>query len=236
MTCVQGDYFSFQDADDWSQPERLEEQLKIFNAIDDIHVCACNGTFYYNDFIQRACPPLKPGYITLTENNFEFMLPAVMYKKVVLQTVKSFHPYFDRSTGGDQYFILEVLSIFKGYAINKYLYTARFNPTSNHRTLTSLRKLTAPNAYYLLKKQRVQTGTDWLLEGKDQLLLQYEQSLTRNRNFMAEKYREYAVYRIDSNEIRAAMRLIGKSLRKTPFWIPTYRTLLYAMRRMLSIK
>lgn len=234
MTQVKGDYFTFQDADDWSSENRLQKQLEVFQNIEDIHVCACNGTFYYDEAIQKPCPSFRSDYIVLTENNFQFMLPAVLYKREVLNTVKEFHSYFDGTTGGDQYFILDVLSNFKGYAINEYLYVARFNPTSNHRTLSSLKKLAAPDVYYFLKKQRVTTGSDWLLEGKVNLLLAYEQKLLHDRKFLAEKFREYAVYRVDSNLIGSGLKLIVKSLLYCPFWLPTYRTLFYAFRRMIT--
>lgn len=233
MTQVKTDYFTFQDADDWSDEARIQKQLDVFEKIKDIQLCACNGTFYYTGAIQKPCPPFKSGYISLTEGNFEFMLPSVMYKKEVLNKIGAFHPFFDRTTGGDQYFILEVLSNFRGYAINEYLYVARFNPTSNHRTLSSLKKLAAPDLYFLLKKQRVSTGTDWLLEKKENLLLDYERKLLKDRKFMAEKYREYAVYKIDSDLIRPGLKLIFASFSYWPFWLPTYRTLYYAFRRML---
>jgi hypothetical protein len=135
----------------------------------------------------------------------------------------------------DQYFILEILAEYKGYALNKYLYTARFNPTSNHRTLDVMRKLTTPEAYYLLKRQRIQTGTDWLKERKDDKLLAYEKQLMKNAAFMSEKFREYAAYRVDSKLLSDALRLLFKAFRLNPMNKKIYNTFLYALRKKLNL-
>lgn len=228
-----GQYITFQDADDWSDVNRLGDQLLVFEKFSDISMVACNGSFYYSDEIQRPCPEFTSGYIKVDTANFQFMLPSTMVKREVLEYVGGFHEYFDGLTGGDQYFILEILSRFKGYQLNKYYYFARFNPTSNHRTLNNLRKLSTPEAYFFLKKQRVETGSDWLREGREDKLLEYEESLLRDAKFMAEKYREYAVYRIDSNRLFPAVSLLLKSFSLNPFHGPTYRTIAYWLKKLI---
>ncbi len=227
---ARGNYLTFQDADDWSEKTRLEEQLAPFASDQNLFLTACNGGFYYSEAIQSLCPEFESGVISIKEGNFEFMLPSVLFKREVLNTVKGLHSYFDKLTGGDQYFILDILSQFKGFALNRYLYYAHFNPRSNHRTLNLIRKATAPNAYYLLKQQRLSTGTDWLKEGKDDLLLAYEQSLLDNRVFMSEKIREYAVYRVDSKQLKPAISLLWKAFTLNPLNSNIYRTLFYCLR------
>jgi glycosyltransferase involved in cell wall biosynthesis len=233
LSLATGELVAFQDADDWSSNTRLQEQLEIFNMHDDIYLTACNGGFYYSEKSKVLCPDFTTGVIILNEGNFDFMLPSIMLKRDVLKVVNGQHSYFDNLTGMDQYFIMEILSHFKGYAINRHLYFAHFNPRSNHRTLNYIRKATIPHAYYLLKKQRISTGTDWLKEGKENLLLEYEESLLSNRKFMAEKYREYAAYRIDSKQPKAAWQLLAKALSLKPFYFKTYRTFFYWIKALL---
>lgn len=235
MTKVQGEYFTFQDADDWSIPSRLEIQLKIFDQFADVDVCACNGSFYYTEQTQRPCPSFKSDYIQVTEEHFQFMLPSVMYKRKVLFSINKFNSFFDKTTGGDQYFILEVLSNFKGYAVNEYLYVARFNHRSNHRTFTSKKKMAAPDLYFLLKSQRVKTGSDWLLEGRQDLLLAFESKLLSNRKFLAEKYREYAVYKIDAGQLLPGVKFIAQAMICWPFHGSTLRTIMYAFRKAFHL-
>jgi glycosyltransferase involved in cell wall biosynthesis len=234
LTQCNGEFVTFQDSDDWSDTNRIEDQVAILRKHKDVFLCACNGGFYYSEDIQRLCPDFSSGLIILDKKNFEFMLPSTMIRREVLNNVGGFHPYFDRLTGGDQYFILEILAQYRGYQLNKHYYFARFNPTSNHRTLDDMRKLSTPDAYFLLKRQRVETGSDWLLEGRDDLLLKYENDLLSNRTFLAEKFREYAAYRIDSNLLNEALILLCKSLLSNPFYIKTYRTIWYGVRKKIK--
>lgn len=236
MRQVRGAYFTFQDADDWSDISRLDKQLSVFSTHRDIDLCACNGTFYYTDLIQRPCPPFPSGYISLKPAHFEFMLPPILYRSKILDRFGQFHSYFDGTTGGDQYFILEVLSEFKGYALNEYLYVARFNPTSNHRTYKSLRKMVASDIFFLLKQQRATTGTDWLKDGRVDMLQAHESKLLSDRRYLAEKFREYAVYQVDAGRIGNALGFLIQSLSSWPFWGPSYRTAFYALKKAFGLK
>jgi glycosyltransferase involved in cell wall biosynthesis len=233
---VNGEYITCQDADDWSDKSRLECQLSVFSEIRDVHLVGCNGVFYYDSHNIKSCPPFKTGYVSIEQEILPFILPAALYKREVLEVVPGFHTYFDKATSMDQYFLFNILSKFKGYAINEYLYTAQFNFTSNSRTLTNFRKATAHEAYLLLRKQRLATGTDWLLEGKDAEVMAFEKSLVNDRKFMSEKFREYAVYKIDGNNVLDAGYLLARSFIKNPFYGKFYKTLFYWFRKLLRLK
>lgn len=234
LTLTAGPLITCQDADDWSLPRRLELQHEILSKYKDVYLCGVNGVFYYSDNVVKPCSPFESGYVTNTGRNFPFILAAIMYRKEVLETVKGFHPYFDRQTSMDQYFIMDVLSHYKGYAINEYLYYARTNPGSNHRTFVPGRKLTAHEAFLLLQRQRISTGSDWLMENKQNELLKYEESFLHNRKFMAEKYREYGAYRIDGGSPSSAFPLLAKAWLLNPLHGLTYRTFVYWFRKMIG--
>lgn len=234
LTLTTAPLITCQDADDWSEPQRLELQHDVFTKHKDVFLCGVNGVFYYSDDVMKPCAQFETGYVTNSGGQFPFILAAVMYRREVLQTVTGFNPYFDRQTSMDQYFIMDILSNYKGYALNKYLYYARTNPGSNHRTFAPGRKLTAHEAYLLLQRQRLGTGSDWLLENKQDELLKYEESFLHNRRFMAEKYREYAAYRIDGGSPSAAFPLLMKSWSLDPLHGLTYRTFVYWLRKILS--
>lgn len=233
LSKVNGDFVTCQDADDWSEPTRLEEQLKVFSQHPEVHLVGCNGTFRHSDSIEYPCPPFQDGYVTVEREVQPFILPAILYRRSVLDVVPGFHPYFDHATSMDQYFVFNILDRFRGYAINRYLYTARFNPGSNTRNLTNFRKATAHEAYLLLRKQRLQSGSDWIMQGKEDRLLAYERALFSKRSFRGEKYREYAVYRVDSGQAREALGLLTMSFLANPFSIRLYRTVAYAIRKFV---
>jgi glycosyltransferase involved in cell wall biosynthesis len=230
---TRGSFVTCQDADDWSEPTRLEEQLAAFKLHPEVHLVGCNGVFYYNDENIRPCPAFESGYVTAEREVQPFILPAILYRREVLATVGGFHPYFEKATSMDQYFIFNILSAFKGYAINRYLYTARFNPGSNTRNLDNFRKATAHEAYLLLRRQRLETGSDWIMEGKESKLLEFETALFQRRSFRAEKYREYAVYRVDSDQPIEALRLLTLAFVTNPLNLDLYRTSFYAIRKFL---
>jgi glycosyltransferase involved in cell wall biosynthesis len=234
LTLTTGSLITCQDADDWSDPRRLELQRNVFADHKDVYLCGVNGVFYYSKDIVKPCPPFESGYVTNTGKHFPFMIAPIMYRTEVLDIVKGFNPYFDRQTSWDQYFIMDILSHYKGYAINEYMYYARVNPGSNHRTFVPGRKLTAHEAYLLLQRQRMSTGSDWLLENRESDLLKYEESFLNNRNFMAEKYREYAAYRIDGGYPSKAFPLLMKAWLRNPLYGLTYRTFLYALRKAVG--
>ncbi|MEJ0034339.1 MAG: glycosyltransferase family A protein, partial [Bacteroidota bacterium] len=234
LTLTTGSLITCQDADDWSDLNRLKLQREVLDAHTDVHLCGVNGVFHYSDDDVKPCPELQSGYVSNTGRPFPFMLAAIMYRKEVLQKVKGFHPYFDRQTSMDQYFIMDILSHYKGYAINEYMYYARVNPGSNHRTFVPGRKLTVHEAFLLLQRQRLTTGTDWLLENKPDELLKYEESFLHNRRFMAEKYREYAAYRIDGGYPSKAFPLLIKAWFRDPIYGLTYRTFLYWLRTTIT--
>lgn len=233
LTLTTGALITCQDADDWCEPTRLQVQRDVLAQHNDVYLCGVNGGFWYSDSITRLCPPFETGYVGNEGTNFPFMLPGIMYRKEVLEKVKGFHPYFDRLTSMDQYFIMDILSHYKGYAVNENLYYSRFNAGSNHRTFVLSRKLTAQEAYLLLQRQRMETGSDWLMEKKDDELLKYEESFLRDPKFMAEKYREYAVYQIDGGHLSGAVPLLAKAWIRNPLHGATYRTLFYLLRKAI---
>ncbi|MEI9917924.1 MAG: glycosyltransferase family 2 protein [Bacteroidota bacterium] len=234
LSLTKGSLITCQDADDWSLPTRLEVQQKIFATHKDVYLCGVSGGFWYSENDIKLNPQFQTGYIGNTGREMPFMLPAIMYRREVLDIVIGFNPYFDRQTSMDQYFIMDILSHYKGYAINEYLYYSRFNAGSNHRTFVPGRKLTAHEAFLLLQRQRMATGSDWLLEKKQDDLLKYEESFLHNRKFMAEKYREYATYRIDGGAPAKALPLLLKAWLLNPFHLLTYRTFLYALRKGIT--
>lgn len=234
LTLATGRLITCQDADDWCEPTRLQVQRDILATHKDVSLCGVNGGFWYSNEVIRLCPPFKTGYVGNEGTNFPFMLPGIMYRKEVLEKVKGFHPYFDRLTSMDQYFIMDILTHYKGYAVNENLYYSRFNAGSNHRSFELTRKLTAQEAYLLLQRQRMATGSDWLMENKDDELLKYEESFLQNRKFMAEKYREYAVYRIDGGHPMSALPLLSRAWVRNPLHGPTYRTIFYFLRKAIA--
>lgn len=128
---VNGHFIAFQDADDWSETDRIEKQIKEFERDKDLGIC----------FTGYKCTGLKsylPGAIALTDNDLkdEFLrfgqkqnqhlgatvCATMVMSKKVLEATKGYHLYFKDRVGEDIFWVSKILKIFKGCCINEALY------------------------------------------------------------------------------------------------------------------
>ena len=126
-----GDYILFQDADDWSEPNRIEEQLKEFEADKELGIC-------FTNFRYTGKKIFLPGKLALTNDElrngfFNFFYPVenkvtlpvcagMMISKDALNQTKGYHPYFAGRVGEDIHWVYRILKHFKGITINTVLY------------------------------------------------------------------------------------------------------------------
>jgi glycosyltransferase involved in cell wall biosynthesis len=128
---VNGDFIAFQDADDWSEPERIQEQLNEFKKDADLGICFTNYR-YVGD------KTFMPGNISLTDEelknelfNYSYKKPnsvsptvcaTMMISKAALEKTKGYNPYFSGRVAEDIQWIYRILKDFKGTTVNKVLY------------------------------------------------------------------------------------------------------------------
>lgn len=128
---AKGDLITFQDADDWSEPTRIEEQVKQFAIQPQLGICFTN----YKIIGKRIS---SPGRIALTNEELqdEFLefrnkknktfgatnCPTMMVTREVLATTGGYHPYFQGRVAEDIHWIYRILKIFPGITIDKPLY------------------------------------------------------------------------------------------------------------------
>lgn len=230
-----GDYILIQDADDWSHPERIEKQLKVIDTYG-VDICLTNFTEYKLDGTIGSKPlETYSGYVDVNDEA-KWGAPATMlFKREILHTIPGFHTYFERLTVMDRYFLLEVLSNYKGYFLDEYLYYVLARPQSDHRGIdlndkNALRKLAIQGVFKELKRQRIATGSDWLKEGKLDSLETYEQQLISNKLYMAEAFRSMACKQIECNGFHSAAELLKAAIKRAPMYKKNYRTVLYYLR------
>jgi glycosyltransferase involved in cell wall biosynthesis len=145
-----GKLIAFQDADDWSEPTRIQEQVAAFNQNSKLGVCF---TKYFNVYKSRTTS--KRIALTDEELKMQFLnfglvkdsklaptcCPSMMVSKEVVRSTGGYHQFFYGRVAEDIHWIYRILKKFDGIAIDKPLY----NYTIREGSLTNL-QLTGKNA------------------------------------------------------------------------------------------
>lgn len=134
---VKGDYICFQDADDWSESNRIEEQLKQFGYDPDLGICFTGYSFagaqktsvgkisLTNESLQKEF--LEFSIHSKEEGQLPTLCATMMINKAVLEKTIGYHTYFAGRVAEDIQWVYRILKEFKGITINHplYVYTSR---------------------------------------------------------------------------------------------------------------
>lgn len=231
---AKGEYIMVQDADDWSELNRVEKQVAILETYD-VGMCVTNyigqmdvGHVHYPDYGPSMLLDIKSKEVWGAT-------PSLMFRRSVLNEIPGYPSYFDRMAGFDRYFIMEILDKYKGYYLNEYLYNWVMRPNSDHRTINldeprALAKMISNDIYLELKRQRIETGTDWVKDKDWAAIKNFEQKLLSDNNFIADKIRVFACIQIDYGNYEEGKRLLFSAIKRSPFFIKNYSTLLYYLK------
>lgn len=226
-----GDLITQLDADDTCPIDRIEKQVKVFLQHTDTMICGTN----FQIVNQEGAVLSKKEYeqdlwIENNEKPYPFWFPGLMFKKKLLEEFGSYHPHFFGIHGEDHYWTIRVNKKYPIYFINEVLYNYHINPNSVTNVLDNPRKLIVEEILQKLKQQQEDLGTDWLEQGKPELLLAYEQELMNDSALMGDKYRIWAAKAIDSKKFQLAFSLLKQSFSYDKLSRNFYRTLAYYFR------
>lgn len=234
-----GDYIMIQDSDDWCHPERVARQVK---AIEDNNVgCSMTNSVFYFDHGEIEYPD-RPGSfkIELKDMNEEDWAPAtLMFKREILKEIPGYNLYWDRVTSYDNYFIMDIVDNYGGYYMDEFLYYVGARSNSDHRSIDlssaiGLKKLLSFDIYKELRRQRIDTGNDWLKNDELDELAAYEQKLKNDKDYIAEKIRVFACIQIDYGNIKNGWSLLQQALKTSPGHKKNYQSILYLLKTRTS--
>jgi len=180
---AQGDYITFQDADDWSAPNRLETLLKALETHPEVGAVGSNyqkvasdGTVQYTSQLET-----KPEAIhALMPDRFDFVGSGLMIRRIVRDKIGGYDEIFDRIGSEDLYWGYRISEVFGIMNVPEVLYYYRTNPRSVAVTLTERpgKWISLDLARYFIE-QRKSTGTDDLESGRRAEALKVRESLEK---------------------------------------------------------
>lgn len=230
-----GDLITFQDADDWSTPDRLERQLAEFTSDPDLGIC---GTWAeYIDLNGKSNKikslPIKDEDIKKElYHNSAFCGASIMIKSEVYRKTGGYREYFDRIGSEDYDWACQIVERFKAVNIPETLYKVRITANSISRNINDYRKLVTGNIVRFLAAQRKAFGKDALDINDDTTLKMYEESLTLPyKKFRSLMFREAAERSMYSGLKRNAINYSLRAIKVEPLEQLNYRTLFYCLRK-----
>lgn len=128
---VNGDFIAFQDADDWSEPDRILKQLEEFKKDPLLGICFTNYRFYGNRSgdaknISTSNEELRNEFLNFKyireQNSDPTNCPSMMISKSALEKTSGYSPYFAGRIAEDVQWIYRILKFFKGITVNEVLY------------------------------------------------------------------------------------------------------------------
>ncbi|WP_439883022.1 glycosyltransferase family 2 protein [Pontibacter sp. MBLB2868] len=128
---VRGELIAFQDADDWSDTTRVEEQVKLFKDVSDLGICFTKYRYASKESVSLekfalTDVELKDEFLNFGSTKKTHMAPTMcatmMITKEVLNETKGYHPYFAGRVAEDIHWVYRILKKNRGLTVNMTLY------------------------------------------------------------------------------------------------------------------
>lgn len=167
---VSGEYIAFQDADDWSDLNRIEKTIEFIENNRTIAMCGCNFRRLKENsrkIISESNYPVKDSSIKdyiFNKKYLPFCGASVVIRKTVLNDIGGYKDFYDRI--GFEHFdwFLRISEKYAVANIQEHFYYYRYVPNSFSRSdkLYNFKKYFAKDIAWFLKNQRLKYGEDGL--------------------------------------------------------------------------
>ena len=161
FTKATGDYFIFQDADDWSHSDRINLLLSNLHennsdmVLSDFQVTNESGAFIYDKkFSRELIQDIK-------SNLFEtgVTINSLFFKKKVYDVIGGYDQCFDRIGSEDiHWFGLCLNQGFRVSSVHKAIFFHRSNPYSFTKNVKNIKQLYSKHLAYYMFKENINSG------------------------------------------------------------------------------
>jgi len=234
MELAQGDFLAFQDADDFSRTDKFELQLRAFENHPEIGVCGTNYIAVKDDgseMFSSLFPMSFHEIMSFIPHNFFIHPNTFLFKREVYQSIGGYREYFDRIGCEDYDWLCLIAEKFPIITIKQACYYYRFSDNSVTRSFKNRRNLYSIELVKFLFKQRQQNGTDALISGNIQELVDYEAELDKpfkdDPSFFYYTVGKRLYY---EGEKKRALVFIKKAIIKKPFKLKYYKDYYYFLK------
>jgi glycosyltransferase involved in cell wall biosynthesis len=207
-----GSYYCIQDADDWSDPDRLKKQISFIQK-NNLDGCLC------------GIKMIKDDRVVAHQEKHHFMPATIMISEAAYKTSGGIPVLLERIIAEDNYWLNRIKEKFNIGKLDEQLYFHRSNPSSLTNSF-KLENLTAIPLIAELNRQRKESGSDWVEQNKVTEIKAFKEKLLSNKKWLSNKLMEKAVSIVEHNPAQAeelkveAHKLIGSKLYfKKVYWV-----------------
>lgn len=235
-----GEFITFQDADDVSDISRLEKQVSKFYEIIDLGICGTYATYVNeNDMYLRTktLPVTHKEIYRSLEKNHQFCGASIMITKKVLQDVGGYPEYFHRIGGEDYYWSAMIAEKYLSCNIPEPLYIVTATDDSISRNIKNVKQLIVFDMVRKLIADVRNGKANWIKEDIKPIINQYENELMKPYlNDKSLVYRKQAFIEAKNNNYFKAIKFAFDAVLKTPLQLLNHKILVYNLITLLKNK
>lgn len=236
-----GDLLGFQDADDFSDPLRIEKQVREFHKNPSLGLCATFSHYFYHE--TREIFKKRTGAISDQEikseikKSSQFSCNSILISRAVYEDIGGYQEFYDRIFSEDYDWACRISEKYVCYNIPEYLYNGRISKNSLTRNINNPMQLISEKAAHFLIEQRANnSGKDGLnSEGKLQtdfydFVANEKKKFEMDASLIHRRVAEKSMYaRLYNNALQSSW----KAILAQPLGLVNYRTWFYCFRHSL---
>jgi glycosyltransferase involved in cell wall biosynthesis len=209
LALCRGQFITFQDADDWSAPDRLSKQLAAFENNSELGIV---GTWARYQTLQGAILREKKTPVSHEEiyqhmwQRNPFCGASIMVRKEVYDAIGGYKEYFDRIGNEDYDWAMRIVERFKAANLPEFLYFVQVTANSISRNIRSPRQLISHDLVHFLAEQRKFQNSDSLSGLDTSNLIEFEQRILqlyiKDKALIYRKAADIAAYNREWKKVR----------------------------------